>query len=460
MSSISKVSVLRAYFHGNTTTYASRMAESCARFISISSNLFDQRRSGRCVSLCKKHRMFSSLITPTNKVSATIKGLGAYVPKEVRSNAFWSNEVVKEWGKQTVVSLQKGSSVLPKDIHPVLIDALKTHAGDPFVGMKERRVSRILPSQMEIAAALDALKDASLYPEDIDLLLSFSIPSDRIIPPNVFKIHHELGLKNAKCFEVNSLCHSFLTMMDIASQYIQNNNARNVLAVTSTTYSAIMDFTAPESVMSGDGAAAAVIGPCSADKGIQLSRHFTESKYHETMILARREPRICNPSEYAFSEHQSNERLFFTMFDVPGSMELVSKLPFWIENTRPAFFKETGFSPEDIDLMIPNAATTWYSKVLSELFGIPLEKFQDNILKYSNMAGVNLPMNLYTAYKNGRVKNGDLVFLWGHGGGASHGGMLLRWFKETTQENIQKARRSDQPAEKEPIIEDPSDDIW
>jgi 3-oxoacyl-[acyl-carrier-protein] synthase-3 len=105
----------------------------------------------------------------------------------------------------------------------------------------------------------------------------------------------------------------------------------------------------------------------------------------------------------------------------------ISAVPLWGERVRREVLEDHGYKPSDVALMATNAAFVWYSPVLSKVLDIPMARVEDNVLQFSNMGSVNLPMNLYLARQKKRIKDGDLVLLVGHGGGLSYGGILMRW---------------------------------
>ncbi|MGC4117134.1 MAG: 3-oxoacyl-[acyl-carrier-protein] synthase III C-terminal domain-containing protein [Myxococcales bacterium] len=257
--------------------------------------------------------------------------------------------------------------------------------------------------------------------------MAFSLPPDTLFTPNVFKLHCLLGLKNARAIGVNAICHTFMTSMDILNHYIGCGTIDYALIVTSTKYSAIQDFTSSISVAAGDGAAAAVLGPCAKSKGILVSKHFSETKYHDSMHVMRRPPLRPQPAYFAWGESQSVERPFFTITEPKLAREMVAEIPHIGERVRKEVLEEEGYKHSDVALMVTNAAFTWYSPVLSKIVGVPMERVEDNVLQFSNMGTVNLPMNLYLARKKARIRPDDLVLLAGHGGGLSYGGILLRW---------------------------------
>lgn len=362
--------------------------------------------------------------------NTTILGLGAYIPEEVRTNDFWPEWLVQKWQSNRlgrVLRFEKREEG-GEFRHPILREELEKIGDDPFFGMKERRVARVSPAAMEIAACREALQDADLGPEDIDLLVGFSLPTNRIILPNAYRVHHELGLKNAMCFEMSAICHSFLMMVETVSQYIATGRVRNAMIFVSTQYSSLMDYTSSLSVAAGDGAAAVVLGRCEPGQGFLARTHGFETQFYEVMFPRRRLPSHPEATDFDYGPGTNRENVYFTLHDPVRAQEVMARIPYWGEKVRDEFL-HVGWKPEDTDLMVTNAAMVWYSPVLSRIFDVPMTKVVDNVTRFSNMGAVNLPMNLYTAYKSGKIHDGHNILMFGHGGGAGYGGALLKWNK-------------------------------
>jgi 3-oxoacyl-[acyl-carrier-protein] synthase-3 len=365
---------------------------------------------------------------------STILGLGAYIPDEIRTNDWWPKSLVQIWQakeKKNEINLQesKDNAQERESLHPALAREVDKIKNDPFGGTKERRVAPVamLPSDMEVAACREALENAHVRPEAIDLILCFSLPPDVLIVPNCFKVANALGLTNARCVGINSICHSFMTMIDLAHLYISSGAVKHALLVASTKYSAIMDYSSSISVAAGDGACAAVMGSCPEGKGVLASRHYCEPVFHDSMIVTRRPPIRPMVPAFSWGEVQSVEKMFFTINKPALARGAVAIVPRFGERLRKELFDSGLFAQKDIQLFVTNAAFCWYTPVLAQVVGIPMDKVEDNIDSFSNMGAVNLGMNLYTAVKKKRVKDGDQVLMLGHGGGMSYGGIVMRW---------------------------------
>ena len=360
--------------------------------------------------------------------SSTILGLGAYIPPEVRTNDWWPKAVVEKWEMKANLNLRAEREKRAQDIHPLLLEELVKLKGDLFNGMQERRISseEMPPSEMELAACKEALDDAQINPQQIDLFISYSLPPDRSLWPNAFKVHHELGLKNARCFSVDAICNSFITLIDVAHQYIKSGSAGKVLIAVSNKYSVMMDYNSSVSTNAGDGAVAMVLSSCPKEKGLQFSYIKNDTSLYDMLAFTRQDPLDGEVPVFDLNiNHNGKIRM---VMNRAKAKRLPLSLPRWGEEFYQEVFVKNDYPPNRIDLMVTNAFSVWYTPILAKIFQIPLEKCEDNILKFSNMGPTNLPMNLYTAYKKGRIKNDDTILMFSHGGGASYGGRIFNWY--------------------------------
>jgi 3-oxoacyl-[acyl-carrier-protein] synthase-3 len=356
-----------------------------------------------------------------------IAGFGVYLPEEVRENDFWPRDLVKKWQRHAGVleGIQQFASRAGTTVHPLLVEALAGLKDDPFQGYKRRRVAppEMMPSEMERRAVEEAVRDAQIEPEDVDMLMTFSLPPDWNSYPTAFKLQHECGFKNALAYSLSCNCFSMMVMMDVAHRFISTGQAKNIVAVVSTKYSDAMDFTSSFSVMSGDGAAAIVLQPCDVDKGIVATYQRTDAKFFDAIIPVQRPPAFASPQDYHYGSSNGNHRVFLSANR--SAAELITRLPYYAEEACTAALQEANLKAEEIDLLVTNAATVWYSEIIAKLLGIDFEKVEDHILEHGNMGAVNFGMNLYFAQKSGRLQSGRKVLFFGHGGGTGYGALVF-----------------------------------
>lgn len=360
-----------------------------------------------------------------------ISGVGVYLPEEVRSNDFWPPEVVATWRKKPgiVERLHDNVDQKAEHVHPILQEEMAKLGTDTFRGFKDRRVAPkdMLPSEMEIRAAKEALEDSGVRPEKIDLVMTFSLPPDHFNIPTAFKVAHELKLHNAMAFTLNAICNSSIAMVDVARQFIATGRYEHVLVIVSTKYSDIMDYTSSMSIWAGDSAAAFVLSRCEEGEGVLSVVQKADGSYHDSILILEREPTLPPKRVYDFGPQERSQRYFMTGHDPAKGAHLIARLACWIAEDCKEALSASGMTPNDVGLLVTNAAAPWYSPFVARLLEIPYGRVEDHVVEFGNMGAVNLPVNLYMAKKKGRVKKGDVVLMCGHGGGASHGAIVVRW---------------------------------
>ncbi len=366
------------------------------------------------------------------RFGAAIRGVGVYEPDEVRTNDFWPREIVERWQqKRKGLAGFSADAAEGKDyLEPIMREEINAVKGDPFLGFVRRRVApaEMTPSEMEVCAAKAALDQAALTPRELDAVMTFSLPTDIEQLSTAFKVHHDLGATNAVAIGVSMLCCSINAMMETARQYIMSGTWRHALAVVSTKYSDVMDYTSSVSVLSGDGAGALVLSRCEDGRGILGTHLRSWTQFHDAMTGVRRNPEFMTMPRYDYGRTQGRQhRAYFSFGDDGGARRVLGALSQWAREAGHEIGRRTGYQPNDADILVTNAAHSRYSRIVARTMGVDLAKIEDNVSEYGNMGAVNLPMNMYQALQKKRISEGTKVLVFGHGGGASYGATLIDW---------------------------------
>ena len=59
--------------------------------------------------------------------------------------------------------------------------------------------------------------------------------------------------------------------------------------------------------------------------------------------------------------------------------------------------------------------------------GVPREKVLTSVESYGNTSSASIPLALWIAHKEGKLKRGDRILIYGFGGGLTHAGAILEW---------------------------------
>jgi 3-oxoacyl-[acyl-carrier-protein] synthase-3 len=89
--------------------------------------------------------------------------------------------------------------------------------------------------------------------------------------------------------------------------------------------------------------------------------------------------------------------------------------------------KQSGLTPDDVDLMIPHQANNRIVEATARYAGIPMEKVYVNVDRYGNMSSATIPVAMDEAVEEGRLRPGMNVLTVAFGAGLTWGALAIRW---------------------------------
>ena len=162
-----------------------------------------------------------------------ISSLATYVPPRLLTNADLEKMVdtTSEWILQRT------------GIH-------KRHIVDPGVAT----------SDLGKEAALEAIAQAGLTPDDIDLIIVGTTTPDMFFPSTAALVQHKIGATHAWGFDLAGACSGFTFALATASQLVSTGRHDHALVVGADVMSSIIDYKDRATcVLFGDGAGAVVV---------------------------------------------------------------------------------------------------------------------------------------------------------------------------------------------------------
>jgi len=301
---------------------------------------------------------------------------------------------------------------------------------DPFQGAVERRrvpmdpVSikksihphPMLSSDAETLAAAKAIYNAGIDKNEIDLVLCSSLVPDLSVPQNASLVQHKLGLKNAGAINVDTCCSSFITMMEIAMNYVRLGERKKVLIVGSSLDSLINDKCSYFSVYVGDGAVAGIVGEVEEGYGYIASHSHSIGKRHKAIIFQNREPALLVKT----SQGPSYEQEFVTFYDKDMQREIAHETQNDIKRVTGKLFEKTKYTEKDIDFLSTHQPVPWTPDAWRECLGVSKEKLYHSWEKYGNIAVASSAVNMMEAIEKGLMKAGDKSLIVSSGVGENH----------------------------------------
>ena len=295
-------------------------------------------------------------------------------------------------------------------------------------GIKERHwvASSQGPADLAAPAVREALDDAGVKAEDLDLVLLGTLSPDFDVPSSSSLLLRHLGLRGVPAMDVRNQCSGFLYMLATADKFIRSGGARRVLVVGAETHSTGLDQTTSGrevAVIFGDGAAAVVLGEePDPKKGILTTHLHSEGKYAKKLMVEV-PTALCDPRVSPEMLSGPGSRLWPRMEGRYVFKHAVTRFPEVINEALEA----TGHTVADIDLFIPHQANLRIAQLVAMGLELPPEKMFNNIEKYGNTTAASIPLALYEARAAGLVHDGALVCLAAFGAGFTWASALIRW---------------------------------
>ena len=323
---------------------------------------------------------------------AGIVGLGSYVPPRVMTNEDWAGlvETSDEW------------------------ITTKT-------GIKERRIAdpETCTSDLAVLACQQAIEEAGLSPNDIDMLILATSSPDVPLSSTAGITQHKLGCTKSAAFDINAVCAGWVHALDIGSRYAGTPGYDNVLVVGAEVYSRILNWEDRGTcVLFGDGAGAAVLSEVQEGRGLLGSWMKSDGSGSGVIEIPAGGVRTPIPSS-GFAEGDQ-------YFQMDGRAVWRFAIEAFPQAVR-GVLDRVGKDLSEVDLIIPHQANLRIVEAGMENLGLPMEKTFTNLERYGNTAGASVPIALREAVENGVLSSGDLVVTAAFGGGLAWGANAFVW---------------------------------
>lgn len=276
-------------------------------------------------------------------------------------------------------------------------------------------------SNMGTRAALKALENADLKPEDVDFIIFCTLSPDYNFPGGGVLVQEQLNIETIGALDIRNQCSGFLYGISVADQFIKSGMYKTVLVIGSEIHSSGLDKTTRGrnvAVIFGDGAGAAVLRATDKPgKGILSTHLHSQGKFAEELM-------VIEPS--STSVHRTDnipERIYPVMNGSNVFKHAVTRFP---EVIMEALTKN-GYTPSDINLLIPHQANLRISQFIQKTMKLRDDQVYNNIMNYGNTTAASVPIALSEAWQKGLVKEGDLICLAAFGSGFTWASALMRW---------------------------------
>ncbi len=293
-------------------------------------------------------------------------------------------------------------------------------------GIQERRIAndRETVTQMGFEAARAALNRADVLPSEIDLIIVATSTPEDIYPSSASKIQNLLGATQAGAFDLSAACSGFVYGLDMAAQAIRSGSINTALVIGSEVNSRVLDWNDRSTcVLFGDGAGAVLLEGSDTPGGFMGAVLGSDGSGAELLGI----PTVGTPSlpegRQLHKIHMDGRAVFrFAVHIITESVRQV--------------LEKTKLSLADVDLIVPHQANQRILSAAARNLNVSEALFYSNVHRYGNTSAASIPIALYEAEREGRLKPNDNVIIVGFGGGLTWAAAALQW--QSMQERAPK----------------------
>lgn len=291
-------------------------------------------------------------------------------------------------------------------------------------GINNRHISgkNEFASDMAIKVAEQLFENSSIKPDSIDFILYCTQSPDYILPSSACIIQDKLGIpKSAGALDFNLGCSGYIYGLALAKGLISAGVAKNILFITSETYSKYIQFSDKSNkTIFGDGSSATIISNDGFAEILDFSLG-TDGSGAKNLIIEEGGSRF--PRNYENKNEIENNKSFLYM-NGPEIFSFTSKaVPKLVYDT----LLKNNYEIENIDLFVFHQANKYMLEHLRKKIEIDKNNFYIHIEDCGNTVSSTIPIALKEAITNNRISNNMNILLAGFGVGYSWGGVILKF---------------------------------
>jgi len=283
------------------------------------------------------------------------------------------------------------------------------------IGQRHIAADGELTSDLAANAAKKALADANISAEDIDLIMVATTTPDKTFPSTAAYVQSKIGNTSAAAMDLQAVCSGFVYGLHLSDALIQAGSHKNILLIGAEVMSSVLDWEDRSTcILFGDGAGAMVIqaqeGSKDSDSGILHTQIHCDGSY--TDILK---------TNGGTSFNQQSGTIF--MEGGEGFRHAVSKM----SAASKQALESTGIASDNVDWVIPHQANQRILLSCAKKLGVGEDKLISTVEHHANTSSASIPLAIDAAYRQGKIKDKNILLLPALGAGLTWGSCIIRW---------------------------------
>lgn len=316
----------------------------------------------------------------TTAYSSVVKGFGSYLPEKIVSNY--------DLEKQIETS------------H----DWIFTRTG---INQRHIAAKDETSSDMAYKASLNAINDAKIQSDDIDLIIVATTTPDLTFPATAVLLQKKLEIQGA-AFDVQAVCAGFVYALNIADNFIKSGQCKSILVVGVDKMSSIVNWQdRSTAVLFGDGAGAVILQAGEVGKGILNININSDGRYSDILNTCSG---VATNGASGFVQMQGQEVF----------RHAVAKMTQSVKKS----LINAGLEISDVDFLVPHQANQRIIERVGKKLNIDSNKVISTVADTANTSAASIPIALDRA--KDKFKENSIIALTAIGGGLSWGSALIR----------------------------------
>ncbi len=265
-------------------------------------------------------------------------------------------------------------------------------------------------------AIKNAIDNAGIKPQDVDVLILATITPDNTTPSSATKIAHKLGFRpGVPAFDISAACSGFIYALTLADNMIRLGQVKTAVIAGAECLSKIVDWTDRNTcVLFGDGGGAVVLRAkesegTNKDTGVLSTCIYSDGSQYD-----------CLGTTGGVSSTQS-----IGVVSMNGKEVFKHAVVSLAEAAETAISK-ANLTKDDVKWLIPHQANIRIVDSVGERLGIAKEQVIVTLDHHGNTSAASIPLALSENIDNGRLQKGDVVVLTAMGAGFTWGGAVIR----------------------------------
>ncbi len=284
------------------------------------------------------------------------------------------------------------------------------------IQMRRRAGSDQAVSDLAVIAAQRALAAAGRTAAEVDLIIVATTTPDLTFPATAAIVQRKLGCPVGIAFDIQAVCSGFVYALSVADGFVAAGRSRCALVIGAEMMTRLMDWTDRGTcVRFGDGAGAVVLEPVmgqgtTKDRGL-LGFALRADGTKQDLLYVDGGP--STNGEVGKLRMQGNQVFRHAVVNISEAVVAAAE--------------DANVEVAEVDWFIPHQANLRILEGVAKRLGIAESKVITTVAEHANTSAASIPLAMWVAVEDGRIKPGDLLLLEAMGGGLTWGACVLRF---------------------------------